>query len=471
VPTFLLWRRMKLWELRSYDQVIKLEQERLVYQARLRSRYGRSWRRKAPVESLMPLRLARYGVPLADTAPAGLAAAGINEQPVQVTVDRVETPTQRTGPELEHAERDHELVTADTAGADVQTAAQATASPVLPGRPQAPTADSPHAEHDARPVADAYRSWIAEFGTEPTNAQFAPWLQEQYGIATAAGEPLSDEQLEPLLQVIRRRTAAPAVPADKHPLEDQDEDRSEEAWDDYFRSAHLAYAREYGAYPDAAALAHYVYQRDGITRVDGQPVTAADVQPYIPHPADETHAGPGESTEDDDPAQQETVDQEADPNPATAGAHAASQERALRVEARLEEQLPEPEEPVEPALNVVDRYYLAWTEYQAQHGHEPGADELSALLADKGILGRGGKPVSPSTLRRYTLQFRTYTIWAEHRLRTTQPPADGVARDCAARGITAQYNKPVTPDQIAEQAELFERRWRALTHHHGNAQP
>ncbi|WP_369228223.1 DUF2637 domain-containing protein [Streptomyces sp. R39] len=77
VPTFLLWRRMKLWELRSYDQVIKLEQERLVYQARLRSRFGRAWRRKAPVESLMPLRLAKYGVPLADTAPDGLAAAGI----------------------------------------------------------------------------------------------------------------------------------------------------------------------------------------------------------------------------------------------------------------------------------------------------------------------------------------------------------------------------------------------------------
>lgn len=77
LPTFLLWRRMKLWELRSYEQVIKLEQDRLVYQARLHSRFGRAWRRKAPVESLMPLRLARYGVPLAETAPAGLAAAGI----------------------------------------------------------------------------------------------------------------------------------------------------------------------------------------------------------------------------------------------------------------------------------------------------------------------------------------------------------------------------------------------------------
>ncbi|MEV7884139.1 DUF2637 domain-containing protein [Streptomyces sp. NPDC002817] len=100
LPTFLLWRRMKLWELRSYEQVIKLEQERLVYQARLRSRFGRAWRRKAPVESLMPLRLARYGVPLAETAPAGLAAAGIEPAllppaPVPMPAPQVEAPVQQ----------------------------------------------------------------------------------------------------------------------------------------------------------------------------------------------------------------------------------------------------------------------------------------------------------------------------------------------------------------------------------------
>ncbi|MFE9253279.1 DUF2637 domain-containing protein [Streptomyces sp. NPDC007088] len=109
VPTFVLWRRMKLWELRSYEQVIKLEQERLVYRARLRSRFGRAWRRKAPVESLMPLRLARYGVPLAQTAPSGLAAAGIEPtvipglggapgQPADGA--RQEVPARETRPEL-----------------------------------------------------------------------------------------------------------------------------------------------------------------------------------------------------------------------------------------------------------------------------------------------------------------------------------------------------------------------------------
>ncbi|PWI45561.1 DUF2637 domain-containing protein [Streptomyces sp. ICBB 8177] len=98
VPTFLLWRRMKLWELRSYDQVIKLEQERLVYQARLRSRFGRAWRRKAPVESLMPLRLARYGVPLAETAPAGLSAAGIEPQLLPELPARPTTPQAQARP-------------------------------------------------------------------------------------------------------------------------------------------------------------------------------------------------------------------------------------------------------------------------------------------------------------------------------------------------------------------------------------
>ena len=80
-PTFRLWRRMKLWELRSYEETIRREQDRLVYRARLRARYGIAWRRRAPVEAIMPLRLAKYGVPLAETADAGLQAAGIEVVP------------------------------------------------------------------------------------------------------------------------------------------------------------------------------------------------------------------------------------------------------------------------------------------------------------------------------------------------------------------------------------------------------
>ncbi|MFT9669348.1 DUF2637 domain-containing protein [Streptomyces rhizosphaericola] len=87
VPTFRLWRRMKLWEVRSYETAVSLEQARLVYQSRLQARFGRSWRRKAPVEALMPLRLAKYGVPIFETAAAGLAAAGI---PLPAELERLD---------------------------------------------------------------------------------------------------------------------------------------------------------------------------------------------------------------------------------------------------------------------------------------------------------------------------------------------------------------------------------------------
>ncbi|MFF9785671.1 DUF2637 domain-containing protein [Streptomyces nigrescens] len=80
LPTFRLWRRMMLWEIRKYADVIEAEQQRLVYQAHLRSRFGRGWRWKAPVEDLLPLRITRYGVPLdvaarARTPESGRAAA------------------------------------------------------------------------------------------------------------------------------------------------------------------------------------------------------------------------------------------------------------------------------------------------------------------------------------------------------------------------------------------------------------
>ncbi|MFF7816151.1 DUF2637 domain-containing protein [Streptomyces sp. NPDC007945] len=128
VPTFRLWRRMKLWELRSYDQVIKLEQERLIYQARLQARFGRGWRRKAPVEALMPLRLARYGVPLAETAPAGLAAAGV--EPVLLPPNPAPHPTANS---LAHP-------------APVAVAAAAAQAPQLPAAVPQQQAQAPQAQ-------------------------------------------------------------------------------------------------------------------------------------------------------------------------------------------------------------------------------------------------------------------------------------------------------------------------------------
>ncbi|MFD8228526.1 DUF2637 domain-containing protein [Streptomyces massasporeus] len=97
LPTFLLWRRMKIWELRSYDHVIKLEQERLTYQAHLRIRYGRAWRRTAPIEALLPLRLARHGIPLTHPTPAGNESAQSLQPPESAPIPHHSTtPQSRT---------------------------------------------------------------------------------------------------------------------------------------------------------------------------------------------------------------------------------------------------------------------------------------------------------------------------------------------------------------------------------------
>ncbi|WJY43201.1 DUF2637 domain-containing protein (plasmid) [Streptomyces sp. P9-2B-2] len=199
VPTFLLWRRMKLWELRSYDAVIKLEQERLVYQARLRSRFGRGWRRKAPVESLMPLRLARYGVPLVKTAPAGLAAAGI-EAPIEALADPAPA----------------ELASADnhqhTPGASEDTAE-------LAGRrgeetSPAPVGLSPRETHErvvgTADLADAFRTYLALHGSHPNSRQFALHLADIGITDPETGGPLPEGTLRPALQELRREH--PAAP-------------------------------------------------------------------------------------------------------------------------------------------------------------------------------------------------------------------------------------------------------------------
>ncbi|MFJ3903128.1 DUF2637 domain-containing protein [Streptomyces sp. NPDC090025] len=157
VPTFRLWRRMKLWELRSYEQVIKLEQDRLIYQARLQARFGRAWRRKAPVEALMPLRLAKYGVPLAETAAAGLAAAGV--EPALLPPAPM-APVAQVAPAAPIAPAAPELTRAPHPLAQVQQVqgqaqipqTQIPQGPVPQGQfPQVPAQGQPHPQTQAQP--------------------------------------------------------------------------------------------------------------------------------------------------------------------------------------------------------------------------------------------------------------------------------------------------------------------------------
>ncbi|MGW3635739.1 DUF2637 domain-containing protein, partial [Streptomyces sp. NPDC005122] len=460
LPTFLLWRRMKLWELRSYEQVIKLEQERLVYQARLRSRFGRAWRRKAPVESLMPLRLARYGVPLAETAPSGLAAAGI-EQPAQISVERV--------PALSTAEEPAVgLSAAPEPAAAAREASTTAAAPSAAVAIPRPRREAP-AEEPAERFAVAYQAFLTQFQVAPTAAQWGLWLRDRYGISTGAGKPLSGEQLQPLLQVLRARYAT----ADsERPV--GEEESADQSWYDYFHSAWQEYKQRHGLFPDAAALAAYLYERDAITGDGGQPISGADLAGFVasfeerefgdPALRAEEPTGPLNAVSLEGPVNEGDVLAAAGTIPALA----PEESQGPRGNVSVDEQQPSAER---GGLTAPDRYYLAWMEYQEQNGSEPSDEQLSAFCAEKGLLGRGRRPISPANLRRHFLRWRVYNAWAEQQARTQTPGDSDVAQVCAEWGITAQYNKPVTSSYVAEESDDFERRWLILSHQQANVQP
>jgi hypothetical protein len=150
---------MKLWELRSYDQVIQLEQSRLIERARLRARYGRRWRSKAPVQAVMALRLTRYGRPLAlvsgvldiEHAPAITQA---NSKPPAIEAGTFETAAEQAIEvvrEPEHDDREQPNAVANKAA----TSANA-------DREQPSMADLVRAQVALHPNnADAVRSVIA----------------------------------------------------------------------------------------------------------------------------------------------------------------------------------------------------------------------------------------------------------------------------------------------------------------------
>ncbi|MBT2611444.1 DUF2637 domain-containing protein [Streptomyces sp. ISL-87] len=230
VPTFKLWRRMKLWELRSYEQAVVMEQDRLIYQARLQARYGRAWRRKAPVEALMPLRLARIGVPLAQTAPEGLAA-GIEpvllapglETAEHLTVGRADAPqgVPVTAPAMVgeraagSADTDESLAYALEPAADPSHDGYGHGHPYSPEFQGARTPTQSVAPVAAEPARwteaelwEACRSYVARTGGAPDAAAFVAHLAEAYGVVDpVTGGPLPVTEVEELLARFPSRMA------------------------------------------------------------------------------------------------------------------------------------------------------------------------------------------------------------------------------------------------------------------------
>lgn len=166
VSTFRLWRRMKLWELRSYDQVIQLEQSRLIERARLRARYGRRWRSKAPVSAVMALRLTRYGRALAPVSGVldiehAPALAQANTPPPAIEAGTFEVAAEQAIEvvrEPEHGDREQPNAVANTEPSAPNTVREHVANKA---------ATSANADREQPSMADLVREQIA---VHPNNA-------------------------------------------------------------------------------------------------------------------------------------------------------------------------------------------------------------------------------------------------------------------------------------------------------------
>ncbi|MFI9824595.1 DUF2637 domain-containing protein [Streptomyces sp. NPDC052013] len=241
VPTFRLWRRMKLWEVRSYERAVKLEQDRLIYQARLQARFGRAWRRKAPVEALMPLRLARYGVPLQETAPAGLASAGISVPAELERLDggdvREELPATVAVRELDPVQVDVERTEHHLHDVGVDTAAVDEAAGDHP-EPELEPVPEPYEAYGAGPEAD-YRSGYDPHSTDRAAGDPVPvaardggrphvvqarindeWDVDPLGDGALGQSPIGDSQGQPF---VPGQATEPVPPAYEGADEDMDD--------------------------------------------------------------------------------------------------------------------------------------------------------------------------------------------------------------------------------------------------------
>lgn len=65
--TFRIWRRQRMWQLKSYEDVIAIERDAAKYRQKLSSVHGWKWRSKAEAHQILALRYAKYGTPVGDT--------------------------------------------------------------------------------------------------------------------------------------------------------------------------------------------------------------------------------------------------------------------------------------------------------------------------------------------------------------------------------------------------------------------
>ncbi|MFI8085849.1 DUF2637 domain-containing protein [Kitasatospora sp. NPDC086009] len=138
-------RQMKLWEIRSYDTALRLQQERIVYRELLTQRYGKKWKKEASRQELMPLTLAPYGI----TVEAALNRPAERIERDAVRVHEAEVRTRALALRMAEEEATEALAAVERQAAIDSAKARAEAERLLA------EAERIRAEQEARTAADA----------------------------------------------------------------------------------------------------------------------------------------------------------------------------------------------------------------------------------------------------------------------------------------------------------------------------
>ncbi|MFI9832877.1 DUF2637 domain-containing protein [Streptomyces sp. NPDC051913] len=444
VPTFLLWRRMKLWEQRSYRQALDLEQQRLLYQAQLRNRYGRTWRRKAPAQTLIPLRLARYGIPPAGTHQTTDCPATPDRHPQPAHIEST-TPqptnaelTPHPSPALSH-----------TANATHPTSNPKPPIPESHAQQLQAVRQALYGVSRSAPTPTHWARWHRH-GSRPPETDSHP---EGAGAGTKnSPAPHTPPPESPHTRNVTGPEAHPETESSTGGTPPVHRQHREPIPPDTLAPTHLQLENGAGPAPNGHQSKAITPRKHPATGSARSPI-ALPLEPD-PQAASQTQRT---DTRDDPRSPRPSSHQPAESPPVPRDQHQPHHDG----EGNTASQQPSSSY----RLTLTDRYYLAWMNYQTQHGTEPTPEQLSTRLAAQGLLGRGGTPLSPSNLRRHLLNWRIYNLWTTHHTPDTAPSADDIARQCATHHITGQYNRPVTPTYITQQTPEFQRRRQALTHH------
>lgn len=215
----------------------------------------------------MPLRLAKYGVPLAETAPAGLAAAGIEPALLPPTPEQAGQPELPSGAGRRPVPR--EAIAGEPAALPVEETADAWQEPQAE---EGPEAAGPHESPwfaASQAAQDAYQgtydpTYVEGFEPVPVTVPAGPGVPVPAGpggrtrpLGTGPDPQAFDEQYA---QGYEEQQAQP-VPEPEPPAEFTPEDKE---FEELAYPAYKDYVDEHQGYPNARTLDILLADRYGV---------------------------------------------------------------------------------------------------------------------------------------------------------------------------------------------------------------